>query len=142
MILYIGMHRNNTEGILCILYESINRRPVNIQTSNTHNILVDYRIQHSTCCSSRSKFNFIMFRTNCRLESRNVDSTRDFTHLLHTTRIVHLTQNQGSNQSIQAQVSSKDLNQDSSNEQGITSTSSLSTSISCESHLFPRGCHG
>jgi len=57
------------------------------------------------------------------------------------TPVVRLRQNQCRNESVQAQVGGKDLNQNSSYEKCITGRVHLTSRVTRKAHLFPRGRH-
>ena len=56
--------------------------------------------------------------------------------------IIHLTQDEGRNQTVQSQVAGEDLDEDGTDEERVAAAGGLSASVAGEAHLLPRGRHG
>ena len=56
--------------------------------------------------------------------------------------IIHLTQDEGRNQTVKSQVAGEDLDEDGTDEERVAAAGGLSTSVAGEAHLLPRGRHG
>ena len=56
--------------------------------------------------------------------------------------IIHLTQDEGRNQTVQSQVAGEDLDEDGTDEERVAAAGGLSAGVAGEAHLLPRGRHG